>query len=110
MERMKTTRGTFTQYVAEQVRLEAMRREVDTQTEIARLAGISQPTAGRYFWSLEREIPLDVLLAVSKGLGVSLSELIRRAEVAADAAQPGGFRTPDVQRVQSTERLPRIVD
>ena len=104
----------YSQRVAEVVQAEAVRRKVNSQSELARLTGLSQPTIRRYFYSCEREPTIDALTLVARALGTTASELMRRAEAAGPIlAEP--LPTPVVRRVtarniRSTERLPRTAE
>lgn len=91
--------------VAEEVRAEAARQGITSQSALARLAGMSQPTVRRYFWSVERDVTLDALLQVSAALGVSAAELVARAET----PEPKVRRT-SARRVPTTERQPHAAD
>ena len=78
---------SYSERVAAEVRAEAARLNIDNQSELARLTGLSQPTVRRYFYSCEREPTLDALVLVAGVLGVRASELMRRAEDATPKAQ-----------------------
>lgn len=104
----------FTQRVAAEIRSEAERQGIWSQSELARRAGIPVATVRRYFYAEEREPTVDAVRAVANALGLSGSAIFARAE-AAEAAEVTPAETPVVRRVtarniRSTERLPRTVE
>ena len=101
----------FTQRVAAEIRSEAERQGIWSQSELARRAGIPVATVRRYFYAEEREPTVDAVRAVANALGLSGSAIFARAE----AAEVTPAETPVVRRVtarniRSTERLPRTVE
>ena len=53
-----------------------------SQSVLAREAKLPVPTVRRYFWTDEREPKVAALAAVADALGLTVSELFRRAEQA----------------------------
>lgn len=87
---------TYSRRVAAEVRAEAGRRDLNSQSALARLTGLSQPTVRRYFYSCEREPTIDALVLVAQALGTTASELMRRAEEAGTTPQ---VKRPNVRRL-----------
>lgn len=77
---MERSDEEFNRRLAEEVRVEAARQGINSQSELGRRSGMPQTTIRRYFYSDEREIPLSALRAVARGLGVTAPDLLRRAE------------------------------
>ena len=69
----------FDRAVAAEVRAEVARQGL-SRSEVERMAGIESRTWSRYFVSVQRDMPLKVLVSVAQVLGVSTSELMARAE------------------------------
>lgn len=65
--------------LAAEVRAEAGRQNL-SQADLARRSGVSRVTVHRYFFTEERDITIDVLVAVAGALGLTAAELFRRAE------------------------------
>ena len=68
--------------LAAEVRAEMARRRL-TATAIQRDIGVSSTAWSTYFVQCTRDVPLSVVVGVAEHLGLSASELLRRAEVAA---------------------------
>ena len=75
---------TLMQNVARAIRDEADARGWN-QSDLARAAGIKHATARRYFYSEEREPTIERVRLVAKALGLTVSEIFRRAEVMLEA-------------------------
>lgn len=65
--------------VAGEVLAEAARQRISAR-QLAAEAGVSHSSWKRWFGDANRNLPLDALHAVADVLGVSASELLRRAE------------------------------
>lgn len=83
------------QNVARAIRDEAGARGWN-QSDLARAAGITHATARRYFYSEEREPTIERVRLVARALGMTVSEIFRRAEVMLDAQEriESGTATP----------------
>lgn len=72
----------LTHRLTAEIRAEAGRQNL-SQTELAREAKLPVATVRRYFWTDEREPKVGALAAVAEALGLTASEMLRRAEDAA---------------------------
>lgn len=92
----------FNQRLAEEIRVEAARQNINSQSELGRMSGMGQSTIRRYFYSCEREIPVSALMDVARALRVSPSELLRRAE-----GEREDIKRPVARRVTARSIAPR---
>lgn len=95
---MEQTRD-FAHGVTAQIRLEAERQGIRSQSELARRADMPVATVRRYFYTEEREPTVDALATVAAALGVSASEIFLRAERAQIQARPPKVKRPVARRV-----------
>lgn len=99
----------YSQRLAAEVRAEAGRRGINSQSELARRAGMTQTTVRHYFYACDREPSIDALIAVAEALGVTASELLRRAEQADDVERVP-VKRPAARRVAARSIAPRRQD
>ena len=85
---------TLSQRLAREVRAEAARQNL-TQSTLAERAGVNRVTLRRYFFTEERDAPMDAVFLVAKALGMSAGSLVQRAEDA-DPIALGGFGDYDL--------------
>jgi len=73
--------------LAAEIRAEMGRQNIKA-APIQRALGISSTAWGTWFVQCTRDVPISVVMSVAEYLGVTTSELLRRAEVAAGAKDP----------------------
>ena len=89
----------MTERVAAEIRAEAGRQGLNSQSALSRATGVPRPSLRKYVYALEQPLPLEVLHQVANALGVSASEMMSRAEQAGDN---------DAADVESVEDLPKM--
>jgi hypothetical protein len=60
--------------------LDEMDKQRYTQVELQRMSGVKSRTFANYFTARSRSIPTPILAAVAEALGLTGSEILRRAE------------------------------
>jgi len=75
------------QALAAEVRAEMGRQNIKA-APIQRALGISSTAWGTWFVQCTRDVPISVVIAVAEFLGLTTSELLRRAEETAEQVKP----------------------
>ena len=75
------------QALAAEVRAEMGRQNIKA-APIQRALGISSTAWGTWFVQCTRDVPISQVMAVAEYLGLTTSELLRRAEVTAETMAP----------------------
>lgn len=77
---------------------------------IQRALGISSTAWGTYFVQCNRDVPMSVIVGVSEHMGLSASELLRRAERRAQREQPARTLSEHITRQTSPDAQAAIAE